>query len=175
VIGWAGLRGAVSLAAALALPLDFPERDLIIWLTLCVIFATLVLQGLTLPRLIQALGMPDDHETQRQGVVARQATARAALERIDALYAQDWVRADSRDRLRAMYEFRLKRLKQRAGVLDLDTDLNAQSLAYQRAVRELLDTQRAELLRLRNTGEISNDVMHEVTRDLDLEDQRLEI
>ena len=65
VLAWAGLRGAVSLAAALALPLGFPERDLLIWLTLCVILATLVFQGLTFPALIRRLGIREDRTRPR--------------------------------------------------------------------------------------------------------------
>ena len=67
VVGWSGLRGAVSLAAALALPGDFPERGLLIFLTLCVIFATLVVQGLTLPALIRRLDVHDDGARRARG------------------------------------------------------------------------------------------------------------
>jgi len=175
ILAWGGLRGAVSLAAALALPADFPERDLLIWLTLCVIFATLVLQGLTLPLLIRALGIRENDDAAHQELRARKAAAQAALGRIEALREEPWTRNDSLDRLRALHEFRLRRLTQRAGALDADEDLDERSLAYQRTVRDLLDTQRRELVRLRDEGEISDEVMHAVTRELDLEDQRLEI
>ena len=175
VLAWAGLRGAVSLAAALALPPTFPERDLLIWLTLCVIFATLVLQGLTLPALIRALGIREDETAAADELRARKAAARTALDRIEALRGEDWTRDDSLDRLRALYEFRYRRLAQRAGALDVDEDLDSRSLAYQRTIRDLLDTQRAELVRLRDQGEIPDDVVYALTRELDLEDQRLEI
>ena len=84
-------------------------------------------------------------------------------------------RTDSLDRLQALQEFRLHRAAQRAGVLDGDEDLNARSVAYQRTLRALLDAQRSELVRLRDTGELPDDTMHALIRELDLEDQRLEI
>ena len=175
ILAWGGLRGAVSLAAALALPVDFPERDLLIWLTLCVIFATLVLQGLTLPLLISVLGIREDDDAAHQELRARKAAAQAALGRIEALREEPWTRNDSLDRLHALHDFRHRRLAQRAGGLDADEDLDERSLAYQRTLRDLLDTQRRELVRLRDEGEISDEVMHSITRELDLEDQRLEI
>lgn len=177
VMAWAGLRGAVSLAAALALPENFPERDLLIWLTLCVIFGTLVLQGLTLPWLIRRLGIEDDGGAQREELIARKSAVKAALDRLDVLREEDWTRDDTVDRTRQLYEFRHRRLAQRAGaVLDgEDEDLDERSVRYQRLVRDLLDTQRRELVRLRDSGDISDEVLHALTRELDLEDQRLEI
>lgn len=176
IIGWAGLRGAVSLAAALALPLGFPERDLLIWLTLCVIFCTLVLQGLTLPALIRFLDVPEDEEEEREELIARKAAARAALRRTEELDGEDWVRADSLDRMRRLQEFRYRRLAQRAGALqDEEESLDERSIAYQRLVREMLEAQRDEIVRLRDEGRISDGVLHMLLRELDLEDRRLEI
>ena len=176
VVGWSGLRGAVSLAAALALPADFPERDLILFLTLCVIFATLVLQGLTLPALIARLGVHDDGATTRQELEARMAAADAALARLGELREESWTRDDTIDRVSGLHEFRRRRLLQRTGENDAEEeDLDERSNAYQRLMREVYDAQRAELLRLRNAGTISSDVLRVVERELDLEDQRLEI
>ena len=109
VLAWGGLRGSVSLAAALGLPTGFPERDLLIWLTLCTILATLVLRGLTLPALVRWLGIREDDHVQLEEIRARQAAAQAALRRIDDLRAEDWTRADGLDRLRALHEFRYRR------------------------------------------------------------------
>jgi NhaP-type Na+/H+ or K+/H+ antiporter len=175
VMAWAGLRGAVSLAAALALPQDFPERDLLLWLTLCVIFATLVVQGLTLPWLIRVLGIRQDDSEAHDELRARKAVAHAALDRIEVLRGEDWIRQDTLDRLHGLHEFRLRRAAQRAGALGGDENLDDRSRAYQRTVRDLLDTQRRELVRLRDAGEIPDEIMHALTRELDLEDQRLEI
>jgi CPA1 family monovalent cation:H+ antiporter len=176
VSAWSGLRGAVSLAAALALPVGFPERDLLIFLTLAVIFATLVGQGLTLPWLIRRLGIHDDGAGAREELIARKRATEAALGRLEELREADWSRDDTIDRVIGAYEFRRRRLAQRAGYdVDGDEDLEARSRAYQQLVREVLDSQRHEIVRLRDAGEISDETLHVLERELDLEDQRLEI
>jgi monovalent cation/hydrogen antiporter len=174
VLGWSGMRGAVSLAAALALPRDFPMRDLILFLTFAVILATLVVQGLTLPALIRRLRLPGDGAEEKEELRARLAAAQAALDRLGELSGADWTRDDTVERLQGLFEFRRRRLKARAGKIE-DDGTEDRSLAYQRLVRELLEAQRQAIVRLRNQGVISNDVMHRIERELDLEDTRLEI
>ena len=174
MIGWSGMRGAVSLAAALALPLDFPMRNLILFLTFSVIFATLVVQGLTLPTLIRRLNFEQDDAEEREEIRARLAATHAALDRLDELAGADWTRDDTVERLHGLYEFRRRRLKARGGYLE-DDGTEDRSQAYQRLLRELLQAQRQAIVRLRNQGQISNDVMHRIERELDLEDTRLEI
>jgi monovalent cation/hydrogen antiporter len=171
VAGWSGMRGAVSLAAALALPLQastgqpFPQRDLIIFMTFGVILATLVGQGLSLPRLIRRLGLHRDDSEEQEELRGRLRATDAALVRLEELAGEEWTREDTVERMRG---------KARGGYLD-DDGAQDRSLAYQRLVRELLEAQRREIVRLRNQGEISNEVMHRIERDLDLEDARLEI
>src|SRR5438132_6740334 len=115
LIAWSGMRGAVSLAAALAIPLStnagtaFPERDLIIFLTFCVILGTLVVQGLTLPAVIRGLRIEPDHLEDREDAKARIKAADAALARLDELEVEDWVREDTAERLRGLYRFRKNR------------------------------------------------------------------
>jgi monovalent cation/hydrogen antiporter len=180
VAGWSGMRGAVSLAAALALPLGtstgqvFPQRNLIIFVTFGVILATLVLQGLSLPWLIRRLGLHRDDSEAREELRGRLRATDAALARLEELAAEEWTREDTVERLRRWYQFRRGRLKARAGYR-ADDGSEDRSLAYQRLVRELLEAQRRAIVRLRNQGEISNEVMHRIERDLDLEDSRLEI
>jgi monovalent cation/hydrogen antiporter len=175
VIGWSGMRGAVSLAAALALPLEgFPERNLIVFLTFAVIFVTLVVQGMTLPLLIHRLGVRGDGVEEREELRARLTATGAALARLDELAAEDWTRDDTIERMRGMYDYRRRRLKARAGKIE-DDGYEDRSLAYQRLVRELLDAQRHAVVGLRNQGVIGNDVMHRLEREFDLEDSRLEI
>jgi Na+/H+ antiporter len=180
LVSWMGMRGAVSLAAALALPLEtdagapFPARDLIIFLTFCVILVTLVFQGLTLPALIRKLRAPEDHVAEREEVKARKHAAKAAISRIDDLAAEDWVRDETADRMRALYDYRLRRFAARYDDSD-DGELEQQSLGYQRLRREALDAERAAVQDLRNRGVINDEVMNRVVRDLDLEDTRLEI
>jgi Na+/H+ antiporter len=174
LLGWSGMRGAVSLAAALALPLDFPMRNLILFLTFSVILATLVVQGLTLPALIRRLNLEEDDAEEREEVRARLAATHAALDRLDELAGADWTRDDTVERLHGLYEFRRRRLKARGGWLE-DDGSEDRSQAYQRLLRELLQAQRQAIVLLRNQGQISNDVMHRIERELDLEDTRLEI
>jgi len=180
VLGWSGMRGAVSLAAALALPLEgtsvapFPERNLVVFLTFGVIFATLVVQGLTLPALIRRLAVRSDDVEESEELRARLDATSAALDRLDELVSEDWTRADTVERLRGLYQYRRQRLSARAGIGE-DDGYEERSLDYQRLVRELLEAQRRAIVRLRNQGLISNDVMHRIERELDLEDSRLEI
>jgi monovalent cation/hydrogen antiporter len=180
IIGWMGMRGAVSLAAALALPLDtdsgapFPGRDLIIFLAFAVLVGTLVGQGLTLPKLIRRREFEDDGLEEKEHTKARIRAAEAALERLEQLADEDWVREDTAERMRGLYNFRLSRFRARYDGED-DGSIEQQSVAYQRLRRELLEAERAAVVALRREGRISDDVMHRVERDLDLEDQRLEI
>ena len=180
VAGWSGMRGAVSLAAALALPTQtaagraFPQRNLLIFVTFGVILATLVLQGLTLPWLIRRLGLHRDDSEEQEELRGRLRATDAALARLEELAGEEWTRDDTVERLRGLYQFRRRRLKARAGYLQ-DDGSQDRSLAYQRLVRELLEAQRRAIVLLRNQGEISNQVMHRIERDLDLEDSRLEI
>src|SRR5215216_3268883 len=180
VIGWMGMRGAVTLAAALALPLEtdagaaFPGRELIIFLAFAVIVGTLLGQGLTLPALIKRLHLEDDGLERKEDTKARVRAADAALERLEELLDEDWVRPETADRLRGLYTFRRTRFQARYDVED-DGAIEQQSQAYQRLRRELLEAERAAIVALRRDGRISDDVMRRVERDLDLEDSRLEI
>jgi Na+/H+ antiporter len=179
-LSWAGMRGALSLAAALALPLStddgdpFPGRDLIIFLTFAVIVGTLVAQGLTLPPLIRRLGLEDDGIEELEAAQARIHAAEAALERLAELEAEDWVREDTAQRMRGLYDFRRNRFAARLDDGD-DGGVEERSQNYQRLRRELLDAERSALQRLRRTGEIGEEAVLRVQRDLDLEDVRLDI
>jgi Na+/H+ antiporter len=176
--GWCGMRGAVSLAAALALDPDFPHRNIVLFLTFAVIFATLVIQGLTLPMLIKALHIEDDGADEREELIGRRASVDAALKRLDELGGAEWTRDDTTERMRQLYEYRQRRFAVRAGELDDGSGIDAfetRAKRYQKMVRSVLTAQRAALVELRNRGEISNEVMHRLERELDLEDERLEI
>jgi CPA1 family monovalent cation:H+ antiporter len=176
ISAWSGMRGAVSLAAALALPSGFPQRDLVVFLTFTVIFATLVLQGLTLPLLIRRLGVRDDGEEEREELLARRRATDAALARLDELGGQDWTFDDTIDRMRRVYDYRQRRFAARGVDGDGGEDeFETRAYRYQKVIREVLAAQHAALVGLRNQGEISNDVMRRVERELDLERERLEI
>jgi monovalent cation/hydrogen antiporter len=175
IVAWSGMRGSVSLAAALALENDFPQRDVVLFLTFSVIFVTLVLQGLTLPKVIRWAGVGDDGADAREELLGRRAAVDAALTRLDELGGAEWTRDDTVERMRGMYEYRRNRLAARAGETDEGQGYEHRSLKYQKMVRSVLQVQREELVRLRNSGVISNEVMHRLERELDLEDERLEI
>jgi monovalent cation/hydrogen antiporter len=177
VVGWAGMRGSVSLAAALALPLQvdaggaFPARDLIILLAYVVILVTLVGQGLTLGPLIERLGVTDDGSEEREEVAARVRLAEAALARIEELREEEWTRGDTLDRVSGVYDYRRRRFSARE---DGDGDTyEERTSAYQRLMYELFDAQREALIALRNRGDISDEVRRRVERELDLEESRL--
>jgi len=169
------MRGIVSLALALALPrtlpdgTPFPFRDLLVLLVFAVIVVTLLGQGLTLPLVIRALGFVDDGAAQRQerdGLL--RGTARA-LERLDELDRTSIIVPWLVERLRASYEERLSRLQ--ASVRD-DPEcrlMDGDNLAYQRLRGELIGAERDAVVAMRNRGEISEDVLHKLQQDLDLE------
>jgi CPA1 family monovalent cation:H+ antiporter len=180
VAAWSGTRGAVSLAAALAIPLTthagapFPGRNLIIFLTFAVILATLVLQGLSLPAVIGWLHVTPDASEDAEETRARLVATKAALAELDELAEQEWTRDDTIERMRGQYQYRMRRFAARAGKIE-DDGYEDRSLAYQRVLQSVLGAQREALVSLRNEGEISNEVMNRVIRDLDLEESRLEI
>jgi Na+/H+ antiporter len=176
--GWAGMRGSVALAAALAIPFQtdagapFPDRSLLIYLAFAVILVTLVGQGLTLGPLIHWLGVRDDDGAEQdEEVRARVRIAEAAIERLDEIAGDGWAREDTVERVRGMYDYRRRRFTTRADgdgtTYDERTDL------YLRLMYELFDAQREALLDLRDRREISDEVRRRVERDLDLEETRL--
>ena len=182
IVAWAGMRGAVSLAAALSLPLEtdagapLADRDLVIFLAYCVVLFTVVVQGLTLPALIRRLGVVDDGaEEQEEEHHARIAAAEAALDALDRLEAEEWTREDTVRRLRGQFNFRRRRFATLRGEIEDEDGIVDRSIAYQRLVREVIEAQRVTIVRMRNDGLISNDVMRRVERDLDLEESRLEV
>lgn len=179
--GWAGLRGAVTMAAALALPFNtdagapLADRDLIIFLAFAVVLVTIVVQGLTLPILVRRLGVIDDgEEEEREEIRARLTATRAAMERLDELAKEDWTRDGTIERVRNQYEFRRRRFAVRAGKVE-DDGIEERSQAYQLMMIDLYSAQRDALTLLRNEGQISNEVMHRIERELDLEEARLDV
>lgn len=183
VIAWSGMRGVISLAAALSLPLKaadgspFLSRDLILFLTFCVILTTLVIQGLTLPLIIRGLGLVDDGSAEREEVRARIEAADAALARLAELEQEPWVQTETAERAREIHASRRDRFLAREHDHDGDgerRDQEVRSRAYQRLTRELARAQHDILARLRDESCISDEVMRRVERDLDLEEEGLD-
>jgi monovalent cation/hydrogen antiporter len=181
LVAWASMRGAVSLAAALAIPLQtdtgapFPERDLILFLTFSVIIATLVLQGLAFPLVIRALDLDEDTSDADEELAARIEIAYAALDRIEALTEHDWVPGDTLERVRNLYDYRRRRFSSRLDDHSPEDGFDYEQRAglYRRVMDEVIDAQRAALRKLRDSGEITDEVRRNVEHELDLEQARL--
>ena len=179
ILSWSGMRGVVSLAAALALPLTvaggapFPGRSLVIFLTFCVILATLVGQGLTLPLLIRYLGLSADGSQEREEAYARAAAAEAAVARIDEL-EQAWPpHRDLIDHLRSRYEHRARHVQVAEGGTG-DPAVDDEWFEHQEIFRAVIDAERRAVLALHDDGAITDEVLYRVQRDLDLAEVRME-
>jgi monovalent cation/hydrogen antiporter len=179
VVGWAGMRGVVSLATALALPFATPERDVLIFITFCVILVTLVGQGLSLPWLIRTLRVAEDGSAASRELQARAAAARAGAARIEQL-ADEWpTHLPLIDTLRAQYTHRASHLGE-AGADQADGDAltgdaaEQELLEHRQIRRAVIGAERAALLELRDRGQIDDEVWRRLERDLDLEELRME-
>ncbi|MEA2134569.1 MAG: monovalent cation/hydrogen antiporter, partial [Solirubrobacteraceae bacterium] len=180
IIAWMGMRGAVSLAAALALPVEndagdrFAQRPVILFVVFCVILGTLVLQGLSLPRLIRLLDVePDDEDVLEQEARARLKAAEAALERIEELEQEEWTLGESVDRLRGIYRYRRHRFAARFDDEVDDGAIEERSSAWGQMMFAVIEAQRDALEAMRRSGEITDEVRRNLERDLDLEESRL--
>jgi CPA1 family monovalent cation:H+ antiporter len=178
VVGWTGMRGVVSLAAAFALPLalsngsPFPGRDYILFFAFSVIFTTLILQGLTLPLLIRKLGITHDGEADEEERRARLEANKAAIELIEELRANGKFSPDTVGRLRAEYDERVEQLQLCAENPD-DCRGEIATPQYQRLQRKALRVERQTIIRLRNERVINDDALRRIQRDLDLAETRL--
>src|SRR4051812_13382234 len=169
VIGWSGMRGGVSLAAALAIDPGFPQRDLVLFLAYAVIVLTLVVPGLTLAPLLRAVGMGESAEQLRADAEARMRITHAALERLEDL-AEEGAPEHLVTRLRERYESRLERLETRLGDgRDGDTDLNVTA----RLLAEMIEAERDDLRTMRRERAYPAETLREIERELDLDESRL--
>jgi len=178
VVGWTGMRGVVALAAAIALPealadgSPFPQRNLIVFLTFSVILVTLVLQGLTLPPLIRALGLAGAAGHESEEDEARKAMVEAALAHLESARKKDG------DEFGGIYEDFEARYKHRLAKLTgtADEEIGANPAVYARYVefaRELLRAERQTAMRLRDEGRINDEILRKVEHELDLSEERL--
>ncbi|MDB6110300.1 MAG: Na+/H+ antiporter, partial [Pedosphaera sp.] len=180
IVAWTGMRGVVSLAAALGLPLTlangkpFPGRDLLLFFTFSVILATLVVQGLSLPFIIRALGIHRDDLAEREEREARLQANKAAMARLKELGREESIPKEMVQRLHSEYEDRIKELQ----VCSLAIKDDAQRLMaspYIRLQHEALKVERQAILDLRNQRVINDEVMRRIERDLDLAEARLHL
>jgi Na+/H+ antiporter len=185
VMSWSGMRGGVSLAAALAIPLTtaaggpFPGRDLILFLTFAVILGTLVLQGFTLAPLVNALDLKSDANADKMyELTARLAATNRALETLDHMsYAEtdsDSISSRDREMMREHYEERIRRYEAGLSAGGTTPQYAQNSQSWRNWRRRLLAAERETLISLRKRGEISQEAMRRVEHDLDLEESRID-
>lgn len=177
LVSWTGMRGIVTLAAALALPVTtqggtpFPFRAEIILLSVAVILATLVGQGLSLPPLIRKLNLEEDLGFEREERLAREYAATAALARLDMAMREGWAPAAHVEQLRAEYG---RQLEQLAGSGPVAEEGSAESAEVLRRLRqETLSAERSALIGLRDDETISDELLHHLEQELDIEALRL--
>jgi monovalent cation/hydrogen antiporter len=178
IVAWTGMRGVVSLAAALAVPLTlsngsaFPGRDDILFITFCVILATLVLQGMSLPSLIHRLGVVDDGLANVEERTARLKANEAALAYLAEV--DNRVPPDLVERLRAEYNDRIRQLEVYASVGGDRSD-GLFPPSYQRLQQDALDVERRTIIRLRDEYVINDEVLRRIQLDLDHAEARLHV
>ncbi len=175
VVGWTGMRGVVSLAAALALPVvladgsPFPRRNLIVFFTFCVIVVTLVLQGITLPPLIRLLGLAGAGGPNCEEREARRIVAEAALAHLEEVKQRDSEDVAAHyDDIAQHYRHRLAALQETSNGQGDSAELDR----YTELAREMLEVERQTALQLRNEGRINDEVLRRIERELDLSESR---
>jgi CPA1 family monovalent cation:H+ antiporter len=177
LVAWTGMRGADSLAGALAIPFalgngePFPGRDLILLLTFCVIFATLVLQGLTLKPLVGWLKIEDDHETEREERLVRLKANEAALARLEEIERSKRAKPETVERLRTEYADRIRQLRKE---LPQESGSRLYSEDFEKLAREALEVERDTVINLRNDEAINDEALRRILHDIDLAEARLE-
>jgi Na+/H+ antiporter len=178
VVAWSGMRGVVSLAAALALPMTFadgrplPQRSLVIFLTFCVILSTLVFQGLSLPLLVRWLGVKERRED-KQERDARLRLAHAALVHLNKLAEQSPRHEKALQQVTSYYQERIEDLNDELAETLGWSEHREYWIATRRLRLDSLEAERRELLKLRRERQVNEELMHQIERELDLEEARL--
>lgn len=181
IVAWTGMRGVVSLAAALSIPemlpngRPFPGRNLILFFTFCVILATLVVQGLSLPPLIRWLQVHADSAAEQEEREARLQANYAAMARLDELAKDDGIPAQLVNRLRDEYKDRIQELQGCPLGPDAGAPQGMRNSPYTHLQQEALQVERRIILALRNQRVINDEVMRRIERDLDLAEARLHL
>jgi CPA1 family monovalent cation:H+ antiporter len=179
VLAWAGMRGVVSLAAALALPTTLPvvgpvpARDVLVIVTLTVIVFTLLGQGLTLPWLVRRLRLGTDVALKQEEANARHHLLEAATRRIDELYPVWPGHHPLLDQMRGTYEHRSEHVERQRDPASVDAE-DQELIEHREIRRTVIDSEREALMRLRAEGEIGEEVLRDLERELDLEERRMD-
>jgi CPA1 family monovalent cation:H+ antiporter len=179
VFGWCGMRGVVSLAAALAIPktlangAEFPERDLILFFTFCVILATLVGQGLTLPWLIRKLGVSTTHSDASMEREARKAAAHAALSQIEKIAAQERITPEAVGLVESVYQQRLHHLGDELADALGWSPTHQRHIESRQLLRAAVAAERKQLIAMHRAHKLNKELLHKLEHELDLEEARL--
>jgi CPA1 family monovalent cation:H+ antiporter len=178
VIAWTGMRGVVALAAAIALPetlangSPFPQRNMILFLTFCVIFVTLVLQGLTLPAIIRWFGLSQPSHVEAEERIARRKMIESALAQLKNLHPEDGEAQPH------VYDDIVRFYQRRLDALDETQKESEATLEHQERYRDLTSqlrrTERATIIEMRDRNEIGDIAMRRIERELDLMDARFQ-
>ena len=178
VTAWTGIRGGISLAAALAIPLvtqvgkAFPQRDMLIFLTFAVILSTLVVQGLSLPALIRRLNLKEDEDVGREEADARLQASQAGLARLNQMAETEDLPDEIVADLREHITNRTQRFEARTSG-SANKEYEERAAIYRRLRHEIVNAERKTVVSLRDTSAISDNVMQRLQRALDLDEQRL--
>ena len=173
-VGWSGMRGAVSLAAALAIPLSVSGRPQIIFITFALILITLVGQGLSLPFVIRKLRLEEPRRWSDEEAVARMEAAQSALDRLDEMEEGDRADASQLKRLRDLYRSRFRMCQAVLSGEDPESAAREQRIAdYGELRRELIGIERETLLELQSAERLRHSTTRQIERDLDLEEARI--
>lgn len=172
VLSWAGMRGVVTLAAALLLPLETPHQKVLVLIAVVVTIGTLLIQGTTLPALARRLDVrgPDPREDALQAATVLQAATRSGLDVLDSMTELDGA---TKEMLRSRSDDRLNQMWERLGPRSGDAD-ETPSAVYRRARMQMLQAERDEVLRLRDEGRADHVVLRTVLASLDLEETMLD-
>lgn len=179
LVAWSGMRGVVSLASALAIPLTlsgqaFPHRNLILFITFVVILITLVLQGLSLSPLIKALKIEvDEEEDKAQQLLMRIQLAESVLAYLDSNYSEEIDDNETYKRVRDRYERMIDVAKKNLAAAEKEEEQHSFLPHYRQMLLEIIEVRRRELSRYRHSGEFSEELIREREWELDLEEARL--
>jgi Na+/H+ antiporter len=172
VVSWCGMRGVVSLAAALTLPMNFPERDLVVFLAFCVILATLVVQGLSLPFLVRWLGVHEEHDGAHEKQT-RLKLAHAALAHLNQLGEKVSTNELALRRVTELYQDRVRHLTDDTAELLGWSEERHRLVETRRLWRAAIVAERRELIALRRRAQVDEELLHRLEHEMDLEETRL--
>ncbi len=177
--GWSGMRGVVSLAAALALPLTitdgtaFPFRNTILFITFCVILMTLVVQGLTLPMLIKFFKIPDPDNLEEEEKKLRMSLSYSAIEFIESNYAQEDATQDALHHIKTKFEKRIDQIQRRMVAADLSHHSEDIFREFNKLQLHIIEFERKELKTMRRRNQYPEEVLRKLEYELDLEEAGL--